>query len=282
MSTKTPNEICDLIYHRHQSAMQLVHDSHVTLHGSIVAFSLRLALAELAAALQDSHSQHCAAIAERDESDSLALRQQLAQFDAEINELHQQLAQMDADNAKLTAELATLRSYAITSQPAATLLNEWLAEHAVDLYIDPYIDTVTAMIAAADRLRGTVQQLQMEMANERTVAAAACARSPQAVAIKAQEAAEDLAAAFTGDLADWRIGLDAGRHTWRTIPRPVRWRLVSAMLRSIWTDGLPTMTTFDTVRPAWMPTASACAMTFGTGKWAMLLDAAKSGESVGG
>jgi hypothetical protein len=73
------------------------------------------------------------------------------------------------------------------------------------------------------------------------------------------------------ELNDYIIGLDAGRHTWRTIPKPVRWRLVQAHLRSIWRDGkLPTMADFDATRPAWMPGASAVTSTFGYGKWSIV------------
>ncbi len=73
------------------------------------------------------------------------------------------------------------------------------------------------------------------------------------------------------ELHDYIIGLDAGRHTWRTIPKPVRWRQVQAHLRSIWTDGkLPTMADFDATRPAWMPIATSIATTFGDGKWSVV------------
>lgn len=73
------------------------------------------------------------------------------------------------------------------------------------------------------------------------------------------------------DLMDYVIGLDAGRHTWRTIPKPVRWKLASAMIRSIWKNGLlPSMSDFDASKPTWMPTASSVSASFGDGKWTVV------------
>lgn len=50
----------------------------------------------------------------------------------------------------------------LTAQIA--MLNDWLAEYAADLYIDPATDTAEAMVAAADRLRGAVQRLTVNLA----------------------------------------------------------------------------------------------------------------------
>lgn len=57
-------------------------------------------------------------------------------------------------------------------------LNDWLFEYAHDLAHDPYTDTAGAMIAAADRLRGHVAKLRVELAtaiDERNAADGGCA-----------------------------------------------------------------------------------------------------------
>lgn len=69
---------------------------------------------------------------------------------------------------------------------------------------------------------------------------------------------------------DWLEGLERGAHTFRSVPKDVRRRLVQAHLDAIRTDGeAPRQFDFDQSRPAWMPTAGSATMTFGL-SWADL------------
>lgn len=206
------------------------------------------------------------AIAERDESDGLLAK--LADWLADkpivgdSNEVDLAIALMSSQAAeikRLNADLATLRSSAIAT-PHGSGKSQTAAVEAARAADQPeqYPPAiVAALVAASD----PVLFMPVEQAAE-VIAQEAAAEAAQQAALDVGDDAE---------LHDCIVGLDAKRHTWRTIPKSVRWRLVKARLNSIWTDGkLPSMVDFDADRPAWMPTASACAMTFGDGKWSVV------------
>jgi hypothetical protein len=186
------------------------------------------------------------AIDERNAADGevASLEAEVARLTTAYNDVNGELAKAIRHAEGLAHDLATLRSYAIAtphgngkSKPAAGE-----AERAGDLP-EQY---PPAIVAAVEQ---------------------------EAAAEAAQQAALDVG--DDAELHDYIIGLDAKRHIWRTIPKSVRWRLVKARLNSIWTDGkLPSMVDFDADRPAWMPTASACAVTFGDGKWSIVCEKA--------
>ena len=52
---------------------------------------------------------------------------------------------------------------------------------------------------------------------------------------------------------DWWIGVSAGRHTWRTVPKPVQLRMVRHVLSFGPENGSMTMSEFDAVKPGFMP-----------------------------
>ena len=52
---------------------------------------------------------------------------------------------------------------------------------------------------------------------------------------------------------DWWIGVAAGRHTWRTVPKPVQLRMVRHVLSFGPENGSMTMSEFDAVKPGFMP-----------------------------
>lgn len=195
------------------------------------------------------------AIAERDASDSLlaTLADWLAVHGDDTdprNEVDLAISLMESQAAeikRLNADLAILRSYA-TATPHGNGKSS--------------VAAAAAAIQAADQ----PEQFPPFIADAVEAAQAAAEAKPvQVVAVRHGWPPDD------PELHDYIIGLDAGRHTWRTIPKPVRWRLVQAHLRSIWTDGkLPTMADYDATRPAWLPIATSVAMTFGDGKWTVV------------
>jgi len=210
---------------------------------------------------------------------------------------------------KLRIELATAIAERDASDSLLATLADWLAVHGDDT--DPRNEVDLAIILMESQ-SAEIKRLNAELAilrsdatatphgnGKSSVAAAAAAiqaadlpeqyppaiaAAMNAVAVPVEQAADVIAQEAATvqiaddpdpELSDYIIGLDAGRHTWRTIPKPVRWRLVRSVLRSIWTDGkLPTMDDFDKHAPAWMPTANACATTFGDGKWTVMCEKA--------
>jgi hypothetical protein len=63
----------------------------------------------------------------------------------------------------------------------------------------------------------------------------------------------DMLALLDDEATDWWIGCDAGRHTWRTVPKPVQLRMVRHVLSFGPETGDMTMREFDAIKPDWMP-----------------------------
>lgn len=73
------------------------------------------------------------------------------------------------------------------------------------------------------------------------------------------------------EATDWWIGCDAGRHTWRTVPKPVQLRMVRHILSFGPESGAMKMTEFDAIKPDWMPTATSHTKTLNL-SWQQLND----------
>lgn len=151
-------------------------------------------------------------------------------------------------------------------------LNEWLAEHAVDLYIDPYIDTAAAIIAAADQLRGQVAKLSLELGTaidernqllQELASVADCAVLGASV-VPASAPAQLDPSRLSQNARDYLVGIEAGRWSWRKLPKGVRLEMLQAVLG----DGM-TMAEFDAAKPDWMPAAAGHPTTYGC-SWAEL------------
>lgn len=270
MTTKTPNEICDLIYHRHQSAMQLVHDTHATLHGSIVAFSLRLALTELAAALQDS--QPPADTPDRMIEQIYRINDWL-QNDADGADLRH----FDADGDTASAVIA----YADRLRDTAERLRTELAAA---------IDKRNVAEAAYVGMEAEVAELHQHLAqldadNARLIKELAILRSFSVTTPTGSNGKSDVVnpqsttpwdddTMLTGlDAAtlDYWHGINAGRWTWRKLPKSVRLAMVRHVLSFTETDAAMSMSQFDAFKPHWMPGAGTHPITFGV-TWSTLAD----------
>ena len=70
---------------------------------------------------------------------------------------------------------------------------------------------------------------------------------------------------------DWWIGCAAGRHTWRTIPKPIQLQLVRHVLSFGPETGSMKMTDFDAIKPDWMPGSGSHTKTLGL-SWQQLND----------
>ena len=70
---------------------------------------------------------------------------------------------------------------------------------------------------------------------------------------------------------DWWIGVAAGRHTWRAVPKPVQLQLVRHILSFGPETGSMKMTDFDAIKPDWMPGSGSHTKTLNL-SWSQLND----------
>lgn len=202
-----------------------------------------------------------------------------------------EIDELTADLAAARRQLATDREQHQYFYETVDAIETWLERHDSHRFAALCAGQTTLAQAIADHDRDIclnhrleIDRLTAELRTLRSYAIAPktdppAADLPQqqppaiAAALSAQSAqsADPIPDADDDDLRDWIIGLDAKRHTWRTIPKPVRWRLITATLRSIWKDGrLPSMADFDAAKPEWMPIATSVALSYGDGKWTTL------------
>lgn len=177
--------------------------------------------------------------------------------DAEIADLKAQLAQLDTDNAamirrnkELTVELTRARQDAALDNTAA-VINAQLNRRNTEL---------VAQIAT----------LQAELAASHTNGAAANRPYvlPDDLPLWAQPQALD---GLDSEATDWWIGCAAGRHTWRSVPKPIQLRMVRHILSYGPETGSMKMTEFDAIKPDWMPAAGSHTKTLGL-SWPQLND----------
>ena len=70
---------------------------------------------------------------------------------------------------------------------------------------------------------------------------------------------------------DWWIGVAAGRHTWRSVPKPVQLQLVRHVLSFGPETGSMKMVDFDAIKPDWMPGSGSHTKTLNL-SWSQLND----------
>ena len=174
-------------------------------------------------------------------------------------------------------------------------LHTWLISHADGR--GEGMEIADAMIAVAEDRMNTIRSLtfQIEELHERlrqearhVIAAEKLAGLPVLVtveeatnggplddqtltALRADDIGAIRASTWLEDTdLEWLEGLERGAHTFRSVPKDVRRRLVQAHVDAIRTDSeAPRQFDFDQSRPAWMPTAGSATMTFGL-SWADL------------
>ena len=70
---------------------------------------------------------------------------------------------------------------------------------------------------------------------------------------------------------DWWIGCAAGRHQWRSVPKPIQLQLVRNILSFGPETGSMKMTDFDAIKPDWMPGSGSHTKTLGL-SWQQMND----------
>ena len=230
-----------------------------------------------------------AAIDERHVADDTA--------DAMITETYQLRETME----KLRIDLATITAERDEADAHLTKLAYWLAMHRHDgdgNEVDLAISLLQSQTAELDALRQQLAQLDADNAaliqrNTALAADLATARSyfisrqptnghdntgPLSVSAQSAQSADETPAwndaLLTGlDAAtlDYWHGINAGRWTWRKLPKTVRLAMVRHVLSFTETDAPMSMSQFDAFKPHWMPGAGTHPVTFGV-TWATLAD----------
>ena len=178
----------------------------------------------------------------------------------------------------------------------------WLAEHMPDATLVP-ASTAGAVLAVLDKYRLSIEALEKEAAELRSQIAqldadnAALIRRNKELADELRRSQDHTAPAngaaanppyvlpddlplwaqpqaldgLDSEATDWWIGCAAGRHTWRTVPKPVQLRMVRHVLSFGPESGAMKMTDFDAIKPDWMPSSGSHTKTLGL-SWQQLND----------
>lgn len=160
--------------------------------------------------------------------------------DAELAELKTQLAQLDADNAAMIRR----------NKELADALH--IAQNGTGLVIKnpPFVPLphVTADAPPPSAISNQQSPINNSMWSD-----------PIMLQLLDNEA------------TDWWIGCAAGRHTWRSVPKPIQLRMVRHILSYGPETGSMKMTEFDAIKPDWMPAAGSHTKTLGL-SWPQLND----------
>lgn len=201
-----------------------------------VELALRLALDELAESTRstDVHTTEKLGAANLRIMELQADLERLqGAVNAEVTDLRQQLAQLDADNAALIR-----RNKELTDELKQVRLDrQETAFHAISASI-------------TDHPNGTAISIQP-------------AHAPSAISNQQSPISNsmwddlDTLTLLDVEATDWWIGCAAGRHQWRTVPKPVQLRMVRHILSFGPEDGAMKMSEFDAIKPNWMPSASS-------------------------
>ncbi len=195
----------------------------------------------------------------------------IKQRDGEIDALRQQLAQLDADNADLTQRLSNLAGV----QAEAGRLRQEIADLREQVIPD-YQNNLASLSAEIDRL--TQQNvIAVETFNSLSEAHSngnGAGVDPMAPTLAAWGRA---CPAWDGMTDEERIALyelTSGRAKFGELSLELRTEILARVLRHTM-DGAErlTMARFDNRKPEWMPMASGLVKVFG-GKWPKLLDLA--------
>ena len=234
----------DLVLHKYMRHLRIMNGGYISLDA--VELALRLALEELAESIPsisstDVHTTEQLGAANLRIMELQADLERL-QTDAgnEIAALKAQLAQLDTDNAAMIRR----------NKELADALH--IAQNGTGLVIKnpPFVPLphVTADAPPPSAISNQQSPINNSMWSDPNILTTL----------------DDIA-------TDWWIGCAAGRHTWRTIPKPIQLQLVRHVLSFGPETGSMKMTDFDAIKPDWMPGSGSHTKTLGL-SWQQLND----------
>ena len=234
----------DLVLHKYMRHLRIMNGGYISLDA--VELALRLALEELAESIPsisstDVHTTEQLGAANLRIMELQADLERLqTDADNEIAALKAQLAQLDTDNAAMIRR----------NKELADALH--IAQNGTGLVIKnpPFVPLphVTADAPPPSAISNQQSPINNSMWSDPNILTTL----------------DDIA-------TDWWIGCAAGRHTWRTVPKPVQLRMVRHVLSFGPETGAMKMTDFDAIKPDWMPTSASHTKTLGL-SWPQLND----------
>ena len=232
--------LSDTILHKYMRHLRQMNGGGYTSMDA-VELALRLALEELAESIPSTPSTSSTSSTELAALQADLERLQTA-ADTEVVELRSQLAQLDADNAAMIRRNKEMADELRRCQERA--------DHLSDL----------AAVMSDPRFTDEPGHTNGAAANQQYVPAdIPFCQQPQFLDLLDDEA------------KDWWIGVAAGRHAWRTVPKSVQLRMIRHILSFGPENGSMKMTEFDAIKPDWMPSANSHTKTLGL-SWQQMND----------
>ena len=236
--------ITDTILHKYMRHLRIMNGGYISLDA--VELALRLALEELAESIPsisstDVHTTEQLGAANLRIMELQADLERLqTDADTEIAALKAQLAELDTDNAAMIRR----------NKELADALH--IAQNGTGLVIKnpPFVPLphVTADAPPPSAISNQQSSINNSMWSD-----------PATLTTL-----DDIA-------KDWWIGVAAGRHQWRTVPKPIQLQLVRHILSFGPETGAMTMRDFDAIKPDWMPGANSHTKTLNL-SWQQLND----------
>ena len=211
----------DNILHKYLRHLRRI-DTGAIVHIDAVELAFRLAIEELEESMAPANTVSQLGTANLRIMELQADLERLqTATNAEVADLRQQLAQLDADNAALIRR----------NKELADELH--IARNGTGLAIKnpPFVNGNGAAQSPISNLQSTMWDVS------------------------------DMLKLLDDEATDWWIGVAAGRHQWRTVPKPVQLRIVRHVLSFGPETGSMTMREFDAIKPDWMPTGGSHTLT---------------------
>ena len=228
--------ISDTILHKYLRQFRLM-DGTRFYHIDAIELAFRLALDELEQSIPSTPSTSSTELVALQANQLADLQAELERLqtatNAEVAELRQQIAQMDADNAAMIRR----------NRELVVALD--IATGAAPATAKPVAILTNGHTNGAQHPISNLQSTMWDDPNILTT--------------------------LDDEATDWWIGVAAGRHTWRTVPKRNQLRMVRHILSFGPETGAMTMRDFDAIKPDWMPGAKSHTQTLNL-SWQQLND----------